>query len=163
MGKKLNKFSLSSEYLSPSKAWKDYEVRVTGIGRGVCELTYQLGTEFFALFETSLIEEGKLAVKVKVQPSYSVISMILEIHGTVELTCDRSLEVFSHPVTVREELLFKFGTASEWIGDNLYGINEQTTTVNIAQHLYDFVSLDIPFKKLHPKFVEEEGLLFTVG
>jgi uncharacterized metal-binding protein YceD (DUF177 family) len=36
-------------------------------------------------------------------------------------------------------------------------------TINIAQHIYDFIGISLPMKKLHPRFrnddIDEDGLL----
>jgi uncharacterized metal-binding protein YceD (DUF177 family) len=57
--------------------------------------------------------------------------------------------------------------------ENVLQIVPETQFINIAQHLYDFIGLAVPMKKLHPRFIEEtdedeedesEGLLiYTTG
>ena len=36
-------------------------------------------------------------------------------------------------------------------------------TINIAQHIYDFIGISLPMKKLHPRFrnedIDEDGLM----
>jgi uncharacterized metal-binding protein YceD (DUF177 family) len=39
---------------------------------------------------------------------------------------------------------------------NVLQIVPETQYLNIAQHLYDYIGLAIPMKKLHPRFVEED-------
>jgi uncharacterized metal-binding protein YceD (DUF177 family) len=39
---------------------------------------------------------------------------------------------------------------------NVLQIVPETQYINVAQHLYDYIGLAIPMKKLHPRFVEED-------
>jgi hypothetical protein len=36
-------------------------------------------------------------------------------------------------------------------------LEQRTTSINIAQHIYDFVSLEVPMKKLHPCFLNNDA------
>ncbi len=89
--------------------------------------------------------------------------MDFEITGSVELTCDRSLEVFDEPIHIFEKFIYKYGDRHEEITDELEMIPHGTATINIAQHIYDFIAVSIPMKRLHPRFrdeeIEEDGLL----
>ena len=115
-------------------------------------LTYGLEDAFFMLFENSLLEKGKLQATVRVDKRPSSIVFLISIDGTVELVCDRSLETFDYPVQLEKSVEFRLGHEKKELGVDLYMIEQHASTINIAQHLYDFVSLAIPMKKLHPKF-----------
>jgi uncharacterized metal-binding protein YceD (DUF177 family) len=116
-------------------------------------LTYNLGAAFFMLFENSLLEKGELTVIVKVGRNHGNIQLLFSITGAVELTCDRSLEIFAYPVNIEKEVNFGLSHESEELATELYMVEHKTTTINIAQHIYDFVSLEVPMKKLHPRFL----------
>ena len=89
--------------------------------------------------------------------------MDFDITANVELTCDRSLELFDEEVQVEEKYIYKFGDRYEEITDEIEMIPYGADTINIAQHIYDFIGISLPMKKLHPRFrdedIEEEGLL----
>lgn len=112
--------------------------------------TYELGATFFALFENSLLKKGKLMATIKVNKQPSKLQFLFSIKGVVELICDRSLEAFDYPVQLEKKVDFKLGHEYKELEENLYMIEQHATTVNIAQHLYDFVSLAIPMKKVAP-------------
>ncbi len=115
-------------------------------------LTYDLGATFFGLFENSLLEKGELTVMVKIDKKGSNIQLLFSITGAVELICDRSLEIFAYPVNIEKEMSFRLGHENKELTTELYMLEHKTATINIAQHIYDFVSLEIPMKKLHPRF-----------
>jgi len=120
-------------------------------------LTYELGTTFFGLFEHSLLEKGKLTATVSVDSKRSNIQLLFSIIGAVELRCDRSLETFAYPVHIKKEVNFTLGHENKELATELYMLEHKTATINIAQHLYDFVSLEVPMKKLHPRFLNNDA------
>jgi uncharacterized protein len=123
---------------------------------GSNELSYQLDKGFFQLFESSLIENGQLVVNVKLDKSSRHIQLSFEIEGELELICDRSLEQFSHPIFIERTVYFKLDHENKELDLDLYMIEETSSTINLAQHIYDFVTLAVPMKKLHPRFRTEE-------
>jgi len=131
---------------------KAFEVDIT---QSYAVFTYDLNAAFFELFENSLLEEGKLTATVKVYNQYSPIRLLFNIIGTVALVCDRSLAAFEYPVCIKKEVNFKLGWEDRELAEESYMIKRDSTIINVAQHLYDFVSLAIPMKKLHPRFFME--------
>ena len=120
------------------------------------EIAYQLDGTFFQLFENSLLKKGQLDVKVKRDKIPRRIQLLFEIKGEVELVCDRSLEEFNYPVCIEQAVHFKLGDENKELDVDLYMIEQQASTINVAQHIYDFVTLAVPMKKLHPRFTTEE-------
>nr|WP_255594512.1 DUF177 domain-containing protein [Pontibacter sp. HSC-14F20] len=110
---------------------------------------------FFALFEQEIILGGKLLAKVELDKTESLLTLHFDIKGHVRLTCDRSLEEFDQPVDIEETLLIKYGEENAELDEDLWQITPETQTLNVAQHLYDYIGLSLPMKKLHPRFVEE--------
>ena len=84
-----------------------------------------------------------------------MIQMFFHVEGTVELTCDRSLELFDHPVSFETKMIFKYGDEEKELSEDVMVILKDTQTINIADLLYEFIGLEVPMKKLHPKFQEE--------
>jgi uncharacterized metal-binding protein YceD (DUF177 family) len=123
---------------------------------GSNELSYQLDKGFFQLFENALVENGQLVVNVKLDKSSRHIQLLFEIEGELELICDRSLEQFGYPIFIERTVYFKLGHESKELDVDLYMIEETSSTINLAQHIYDFVTLAVPMKRLHPRFRTEE-------
>lgn len=122
------------------------------------EATFQLDGTFFRGFENSLVEHGQLAVRVKLDKSPRHIQLLFTIQGEVELICDRSLALFNYPICTEQVVHFKLGEENKELDVDCYLIDQQTSTIDLAQHIYDFVTLAIPMKKLHPRFEVEEAV-----
>lgn len=120
-------------------------------------LVYELDTDFWKIFENSLVEKGKLTATVSVTKSPRSIRLLFTIQGKVVLVCDRSLEVFDYPVQIEKAVDFKWGHENKELDMDLYMLEEHASILNIAQHLYDFISLAIPMKKIHPRYSTMSG------
>lgn len=127
------------------------------------ELVYELGADFWPLFENNLVEKGHLTATVSINKLPRNIQLLFNIQGEVSLVCDRSLEAFDYPIQVDKKVDFKLGYENKELGVDSYIITEHTCTLNIAQHLYDFVSLAIPMKKIHPRFEDVNDTLSSFG
>ena len=118
-------------------------------------LTYELDDTFFELFEESLVEKGQLKVTLQVHRARSNVHLSFHIIGTIVLICDRSLATFDYPIELDRKIKLTFGHKKVELAADLYMIEQHTTRLNVAQHLYDFISLAVPMKRLHPRFEVE--------
>lgn len=119
---------------------------------GVDRVTYEINKSFFDLFAGSAIEDGQLEVDVLLEKTPRHVQLSFKIIGELKLVCDRSLDVFVHPINISQKVHFKLGSVYEELEADLYVISRQDTQIFLAQHIYDFISLDLPMKRLHPRF-----------
>lgn len=119
------------------------------------QFEFELGPDFFDLFDQALVEEGQLHADVEVVKTERLMTLNFHITGTVRLACDRSLDEFDQPLNIHEQLLVRFGEEAKELDDNVLQITPETQTLPLAQHLYDYIGLALPMKKLHPRFQGE--------
>ena len=84
-----------------------------------------------------------------------MITVNLFIDGSVDLECDRSLEHFDYPISVNKEIIYKYGDEEKELSEDVFVILKGEQEINIASFLYESISLEIPMKKLHPKFQDD--------
>lgn len=118
---------------------------------------YELTRDFFAEFDPKgeLIADGNLLADVELIKTDRLLTLNFHIDGTVRLTCDRSLDEFDQPLTVDNQLLVRYGDEAKELDDDVLQITPDTQTLPLAQHLYDYIGLALPMKKLHPRFQNE--------
>lgn len=119
---------------------------------------FEVGNSFFESFEQSFIEVGKLDVIIKLDKTETMITALFDIKGFVELTCDRSLEKFDYPIDTHSRMIFKFGDENRELDDDIFEVSRNAQQLEMAQHIFDFIGLEVPMKKLHPRFQEDEDL-----
>lgn len=87
------------------------------------------------------------------------IRVNFHVDSDVELVCDRSLEPYIQPVESDYEVVFKVDVQEETEDENgaVRRFNFSNNTLSIEDEVRDTILLNIPIKKLHPKFLDEEG------
>jgi uncharacterized protein len=113
-------------------------------------------SNFFEELEQDLIQKGNFKAAVALNKNETMIQMMYKITGSVELTCDRSLDLFDFPVDITQKMILKFSDHNEEITEELVLIDRRTQYINVAQDIFDFIGLQIPIKKLHPRFIKDE-------
>jgi uncharacterized protein len=139
------------------KSLKKYIVSIAQLENKAYTLEMDGGNEFFKHFELDTINEGAFNATVEMNKSETMIHLTFDISGVLNLICDRSLENFDFPFKTKENLILKFGDHEEDLADGIRLINRNAQTLDFAQEIYELISLTVPMKKLHPRFLEDEN------
>jgi len=139
------------------KPFAAYQIPIIALENKVYEYQMEGNSDFFQAFEQEWIEKGSFKVKVKLDKSPTMIQVYLNIDAVLQLICDRSLEEFNFPIEVNEKIIFKFADHSEDMGDNLYLLDRKEPYLDLSQDIYDFIALQVPMKKLHPRYINSEN------
>jgi uncharacterized protein len=133
-----------------------YSVNIVGLTNTVHHFEFEVGNEFFSQYGPGLISEGSLKTEVTLDKRETFIEAAFSIDGTVKLICDRSLDPFDYPVKVRKKLVFKYGDADQELSDEIVMIHRDSDSLELGQYIFEFIALEVPMKKLHPRFQDEE-------
>jgi uncharacterized protein len=133
-----------------------FNIEVFKLSNNKHEYDFEVDSNFFKQFENSLVEEGKIHVHLFLDKRETLIEAIFNFSGSIELTCDRSLDLFDYPIDLDGKLIYKYGEEEMEVDDEIVIITKNTQRINVAQFIYETISLSIPYKKLHPKFAEDD-------
>jgi uncharacterized metal-binding protein YceD (DUF177 family) len=146
-----------------SKILSKYDINIQGLEEKVHTFEFEGDERFFGAFEQSFITNGNFKTILRLNKNSALIQLNFDITATLELTCDRSLELFNEEVQISEKYIYKFGDRYEEISDEIEMIPYGADNINISQHIYDFIGISLPMKKLHPRFrnedIDEDGLM----
>lgn len=137
------------------KAFNTYDIGLVKLSNKQHEFDFELSDAFFAMFDQNLVNGGNLKAHVVLNKSELLLNFTFHIKGTVRLTCDRSLDEFDYPIDTTQTLHVRFGNEEMELDENVLQIKQDAQKINIAQHLFDFIGLQIPMKKLKPEFQQE--------
>lgn len=137
-------------------AFKKYRIDIFNLSPGEHEFEFEFDNEFFESFEKSLIETGSGTVKITLNKSEAFLDLLFTIDGVMELTCDRSLDLFDYPLNVSRKLMIKFGDKQDEISDELIYMPWDTQSIDVTHFIYEFIGLEIPMKKLHPRYENDD-------
>ena len=97
-----------------------------------------------------------LKATVSLNKHETFIEADFRIKGSVVLTCDRSLDTFDFPIDISQKLVYKYGDEDKEISEDVVMIHRDTATIDLGQPMFEYIVLEVPIKKLHPRFAGEE-------
>lgn len=134
-----------------------YSVNIVGLSNRVHHFEFEVDNGFFSQYGTQLISEGSLKAEVTLDKHETFIDARFVIRGTVKLTCDRSLEQFDQRIATERKLVFKYGETNQELSDEIIMIHRDSDRLELGQYIFEFIALEVPMKKLHPRFRAEEA------
>jgi len=127
---------------------EEFDIEFVKFKNETHELNYQLGNEFFRLFENSSFDTGNIAAKVIFEKSNIALRFDFQIMGSLSLSCDRCLNRISFPVENNFTLHVKITDAPGEEEDNLAFILPNEHKINIASYIYEIIYLALPMRRI---------------
>jgi uncharacterized metal-binding protein YceD (DUF177 family) len=136
---------------------QQFDLPIARLSLKTHHFAFELGRAFFEQFDPKgeFIADGNLHADVELTKTERLITINFHIVGTVRLTCDRSLDEYDQPLDINQQLLVRYGDEPKELDDDVLQITPETLTLDVAQHLYDYIGLALPMKRLHPRFQQE--------
>jgi uncharacterized protein len=135
---------------------QEYKVNIVGLSQKAHEFEFELGDAFFDQYGKELLEKGHFKANVILAKSETMIEGHFRIVGFAGLICDRSLEPFDHPMDIDQRILFKYGQEDKELSDEIVLIARDRVALDIGQYMYELIAVNIPMKRLHPKFQQSD-------
>ena len=134
-----------------------FELPIAKLSLKTHAFDFELGKAFFEQFDPAgeFIADGNLRADVLLNKTERLITLDFHIRGTVRLTCDRSLDEYDQPLDITRQMLVRYGDEPKELDDDVLQVTPDTLLLDIAQHLYDYIGLALPMKRLHPRFQNE--------
>ncbi|WP_338762840.1 DUF177 domain-containing protein [Bernardetia sp. ABR2-2B] len=142
------------------KDLRTFEIDIIALKFGSHSFTFDLDNHFFSYFkeyQNGFVEKGNCKAEVILEKNEQLIRATFIIDGTVELVCDRSLDEFDYEVDVNDTILYKYSEEEKELTEEIVLITRRTPSINVGELLHEFLMLDIPMKKLHPRFLEDDS------
>lgn len=127
-----------------------YSIPFAGLAKGSHQYEFEIGDSFFESFENSVIQKANVHADIDFEKAETVLTLTFRMKGFITQTCDRCLEEFNIPVNSTQILLVRFGIPGVGETDDIIVIPHGEHQLNVAQHIYDYLSLMIPMRVVHP-------------
>lgn len=124
-------------------------IPIQGLGLGEHIYHQKIDDKFFEEFPESEIQKGDLSLEIKVIKNNTFYSFEITIEGTVEVICDRCLEPFNLAIKSNNQFIVKYSQEGALDEDDIIMIPPETNHFDLSPHIYDFVHLALPYKKVH--------------
>ena len=135
---------------------RQYDINIIGLETKRYEFDYTQADTYFQLLDQQLVIRGNTQTHLLLDKTETMLRLDFTIRGTVERTCDRSLDLYDETVDTRQTLFLKFADRNEELTDEIELIERNTATINVARYIFDYIVLSMPMKSLHPRFREQE-------
>ncbi len=135
---------------------KSFEINLTRLENGIHHFQFELVPDFFKTFENNLVKEGFGSASMSMDKSEAIIILNFMIKVNVLLDCDLSLDSYLESLICEKRHIVKFGLTNEELSDEISVIEMGTQALDVSNYIYDYVSLEIPMKKVHPRLRDQE-------
>ena len=143
---------------------RTFDLRVAGMPQEGIAASFTVEDDFFRLFDAEATLTGTVAADVRLYPQGDLLYLDCVLQGALRLRCDRTLVPFDHPLVARDTVRFAFGEKDSVLDEQAYEIKFDTLYLNVAQHIYDFINLALPERRLAPAqrgACDQEGIMYT--
>ena len=129
---------------------KQFRIPFVGLGLGDHIFQYHIDNQFFDQFEHAVLQKGSLEVQLLFRKQETMLVLEFEIKGELGVKCDRCAGDFNLPVAAKTTLIIKLGDEDKELSENMVVINRNASEINVAQYIYEFVTLMLPQRIVHP-------------
>lgn len=136
---------------------KQFVINFGSLPNGEHEFNFEVDDTFFQHFENSLIQKGDLGVLVVMEKKENMLLLDFTMEGIVTVPCDRCLEDLDLEIESYNELIVKFGEESEEETDDVVVISPKENELNVAQYIYEFLTVLIPLRNVHDEETDGQG------
>jgi uncharacterized protein len=134
----------------------NFSVNILGLSKKEHSFDFHLSETFFAKYGKEVVSGGDFDAKVILNKRETLIEADFKIQGKAHLICDRSLDPFDHPMEIDKKVIFKYGDVAGEISDEIIVVPHDLDVLDVGQLMYEFIVLDIPIKKIHPRFENDD-------
>jgi uncharacterized protein len=127
-----------------------YSIPLAGLKDTRYTYEFNIGEDFFNVFEATEIRRGELKAVVVLQKCSTHVELDIMINGRVEVTCDRCLEEFYIPVSCTNRLIIKQGREWDESDPDMITMPLDEHEIDLSQFLYEYIHLALPLKRIHP-------------
>ena len=130
-----------------------FKISFSGLSQGAHEFSYTIDSKFFEepQFSGSDIKKARIELTVDVLKQSGMLALHFKFKSEVQVECDRCLNENYIPVNGEQKLLVKFGEERENDSkneDEVLVLPPSETELNIAQYIYEYMNLLLPYQKI---------------
>lgn len=143
-------FSKKSYLCTPMDRVDGYKVDLKGMTEDAVSHRWHLTDDFFSAVHGPEIESGQVDVALRVKRTSEAFELDFQFKGTVNVECDRCLELMNQPIQGECSLRVRLGEEDDDDGE-LITVAENPGVLDLSWHLYEMLALVIPMRHVHPE------------
>ncbi len=136
-----------------SHSGEKFTIRYAGLVDGLHSFDFHPDTEFFtSYYSESGILASDIHVHIDADRRADLLIAEMALSGSVTVECDRCLDSCSIELSGSQTLFFSSSVNNSFSKkeeDSVVHIADNTDHINLDSHIYDFVMLSLPLRKVH--------------
>ena len=127
---------------------EQFKIDLKGLTSEATALEFDLDKGFFDALDQTEVEGGALHVSLSIRKASGFFELQFHTVGTVDIVCDRCLDLMEQPIETDNRLTVKLGsTVSE--DDDTVTVDENEGILDTSWYIYEFIALAIPIQHVH--------------
>ena len=127
---------------------EQFKVDLKALTEEVTPLEWELDDQFFEQLEGAQLQSGSLHVSGSIRKAVGFFELQLHTVGTVEVTCDRCLDLMRQPIEADLNTTVKLGTEDSY-DDDVITVDETQSVLDTAWLIYESIALAVPIRHVH--------------
>ena len=125
-----------------------FKIDLKGLTDEVTTLEYDLDNSFFEALDETEVESGALHVSLSIRKASGFFELLFHTVGTIDITCDRCLDLMEQPIETDNHLVVTLGNTSS-TDDDTVTVDEDEGILDTSWFIYEFIALAIPIQHVH--------------
>ena len=135
---------------APMEETKRYTIAYRGLRSGLHDFHFKVDGGLFRAFGSTEIKDGDCDVSVALERGESMLTLDVNVDGSVVVECDRCLEDCKVPIEYEGTLMVKFSDEIRDYDGEVMWISPADGEVELAQYIYESIVLAMPYRRVHP-------------
>lgn len=128
------------------------KIDIKGLANGKRHYGFHIDGTFFEVYENDTISDADVNVDVVLVKDAGMMTVEMDVEGTVVVSCDRCLADLSLPVKVGQKFSVRFaggGMDDAEGADDEIQVKGDGSELDLSQVIYDYVCTALPIRKVH--------------
>ena len=127
---------------------EQFKIDLKGLKDEETSFEFELGKPFFDALDQTEVESGSLHVSLSIRKASGFFELLFHTVGTVDITCDRCLDLMEQPIATDDRLVVKLGSSNSEEDDAVI-VDEDEGILDTSWFIYEFIALAIPIQHVH--------------
>ena len=127
---------------------EQFKINLKALKQDETPLQWELDDSFFQRLEGAQLQSGSLHVSGSIRKAVGFFELQLHTVGTVEVTCDRCLDLMRQPIGADLNTTVKLGTEDSY-DDDVITVDETQSVLDTAWLIYESIALAVPIRHVH--------------
>jgi len=129
---------------------EQYKIDLLALTAEETPLHYELDDQFFAALDDAQLKSGSLHVSGSIRKASGFFELTLHATGTVQVPCDRCLDMMAQPIEASLNATVKLGSGTpDDDDDDIIWVDEREALLDTAWPIYESIALAVPIQHVH--------------